>query len=67
VLSLSFLRPLPPLQIDKGHYTTYVKQAGSWMRCDDSWITKATQEEVLRSSAYMLFYVRTTLCYDDDT
>lgn len=45
--------------LSQGHYTSYVKEDGSWYRCDDVWVTAADEDEVLASQAYMLFYRRT--------
>jgi ubiquitin carboxyl-terminal hydrolase 36/42 len=42
-----------------GHYVAYVKDsAGKWWRMDDSTVTGVGAEEVLRQSAYMLYYSR---------
>lgn len=40
----------------QGHYTSYVKEIGRWFRFDDTWVHEVTEEEVLASEAYILFY-----------
>ena len=42
--------------MDGGHYVAYVRHHGQWFKCDDSWVTPATPEEVAASQAYLLFY-----------
>lgn len=42
--------------LQSGHYTSFIRQTGSWFRCDDSLITKASIDQVLSSEAYLLFY-----------
>eukprot|EP01048_Picozoa_sp_COSAG05_P021663 COSAG05_NODE_4063_length_1691_cov_1.011307_1_plen_274_part_00 len=58
--------------LDRGHYIAYVRcmaaaEAGGglgeaagdiWFKCDDSTVTKVSEQEVLNSEAYLLFYVR---------
>lgn len=40
--------------LDAGHYTAYVRQMkGSWFKCDDHMITKASLREVLESEGYV--------------
>ena len=47
--------------LQSGHYTCFIKQAqNSWFKCDDSLVTKASIDEVLRSEAYLLFYHKQT-------
>lgn len=42
-----------------GHYTAYVRGAGgSWFHASDSRVVPATQQKVLASQAYLLFYCR---------
>lgn len=40
----------------QGHYTAYVKEIGRWFRFDDTWVHEVSEEEVLASEAYILFY-----------
>lgn len=47
--------------MDSGHYICYVRKQTLWYKCDDSILTKVTEEEVLGSLAYMLFYIRRVL------
>lgn len=42
----------------QGHYTAFVKEVGRWFRFDDTWVREVDEEEVLRSEAYLLFYVQ---------
>eukprot|EP00824_Muranothrix_gubernata_P007443 TRINITY_DN19503_c0_g3_i1.p1 TRINITY_DN19503_c0_g3~~TRINITY_DN19503_c0_g3_i1.p1 ORF type:complete len:515 (-),score=84.64 TRINITY_DN19503_c0_g3_i1:15-1409(-) len=44
--------------MEKGHYTNYVRKNDRWFRCDDAFITHATQEEALSSQGYLLFYIK---------
>lgn len=42
-----------------GHYTAYVRGAGgSWFHASDSRVVSVTQQKVLASQAYLLFYCR---------
>ncbi|XP_063825048.1 ubiquitin carboxyl-terminal hydrolase nonstop isoform X2 [Ostrinia nubilalis] len=51
--------------LDAGHYTAYVRQMkGSWFKCDDHMITRASLREVLDSEGYLLFYHKTVLEYE---
>lgn len=44
--------------VNTGHYVVYIKNgAGQWLLFDDSVVSKATESEVLASSAYLLFYI----------
>ena len=42
--------------MDGGHYVAFVRHHGLWFKCDDSWVTPATPQEVAASQAYLLFY-----------
>lgn len=46
--------------MDGGHYVAYVRHDGKWFKCDDSWITAASNAEVAACQAYMLFYAQTS-------
>ena len=36
--------------LETGHYTVYIRQeCGEWYKCDDHFVMKATEQEVLRS------------------
>lgn len=48
-------------KLDSGHYITYLQLEGVWYRCDDSWVSKASEDLVRACQAYMLFYVQKTL------
>ena len=41
-----------------GHYTSYTRSAGQWFYQSDTHVRPATEDEVLKSQAYMLFYSR---------
>ncbi|RCK55049.1 Ubiquitin carboxyl-terminal hydrolase 8 [Candida viswanathii] len=43
--------------ISTGHYTVYIKNSGQWYKCDDSVVSLVSQDEVLNSNAYLLFYI----------
>jgi ubiquitin carboxyl-terminal hydrolase 4/11/15 len=44
--------------IGGGHYTSFVRRGDQWWLCDDYSIYKATEDQVLSSEAYLLFYER---------
>jgi len=44
--------------MSSGHYVSNVKVDGSWYHCNDQHVSRSTEGHVLKSSAYMLFYVR---------
>ncbi len=44
-----------------GHYICYIRSSeDKWYKCDDDDVDLVSAAEVARSSAYMLFYQRTT-------
>ncbi|MCO5547981.1 hypothetical protein L7F22_001436 [Adiantum nelumboides] len=45
-------------KLDSGHYITYLQLEGLWYRCDDSWVSKSSEDVVRACQAYMLFYVQ---------
>ena len=51
---------------DDGHYITFrryaTEQSSKWLYTSDEVIETTTQEQVLSSCAYMLFYERTGRC-----
>ncbi|KNC84947.1 hypothetical protein, variant [Sphaeroforma arctica JP610] len=49
--------------LHSGHYTSFVRHADQWFRCDDSVITHARVEDVLTSEGYLLFYIKDELEY----
>ncbi|KAL5018944.1 hypothetical protein ScPMuIL_004666 [Solemya velum] len=50
--------------IETGHYTCYIRQhKDQWFKCDDHMITNASQQEVLNSEGYLLFYHKQILEY----
>jgi len=58
--------------METGHYTSFVKYrdlstTGTyiWIKCDDSSLTKIQTETVMNSKAYLLFYVRANLEYEN--
>lgn len=43
----------------QGHYVSNVKVDDRWYHCNDAFISKSNEEEVLRSNeVYMMFYIR---------
>lgn len=44
--------------MEKGHYTSFVKDGGHWFHCDDHLITRVDVDTVKRCEGYILFYVR---------
>lgn len=44
--------------MSSGHYVSNVKVQDTWYHCNDQHISRSTEDLVLKSSAYMLFYVR---------
>ncbi|XP_041363994.1 ubiquitin carboxyl-terminal hydrolase 22-like isoform X2 [Gigantopelta aegis] len=51
--------------IGSGHYTCYIRlHHNQWYKCDDHMITQATQQEVLNSEGYLLFYHKQILLYE---
>lgn len=49
--------------LNQGHYTCYVQHQNSWFKCDDAYVARVPPLQVLRSQAYMLFYVKRRLKY----
>ncbi|XP_022717448.1 ubiquitin carboxyl-terminal hydrolase 25-like isoform X2 [Durio zibethinus] len=44
---------------ESGHYYAYIKDAmGRWYRCNDSFVSLSTLQEVLSEKAYILFFSR---------
>ncbi|QRW03669.1 ubiquitin carboxyl-terminal hydrolase [Ceratobasidium sp. AG-Ba] len=50
-------------QMDTGHYTNFARCHDRWYRFDDEKVTRSSLQECLRSSAYMLVYVKRHLSY----
>ncbi|EPS70410.1 ubiquitin carboxyl-terminal hydrolase, partial [Genlisea aurea] len=45
---------------DSGHYYAYIKDTlGRWFRCNDSYVSVSTLQEVLSERVYILFFSRT--------
>jgi ubiquitin C-terminal hydrolase len=44
--------------MQSGHYVANVKVDNKWYHCNDQNITYASKESVLKSEAYVLFYIR---------
>jgi len=53
--------------MDTGHYTNFARYAEEWYRFDDDKVTHATLSQVLRSTAYILFYVKRELDYEPES
>ncbi|ORX50361.1 hypothetical protein BCR36DRAFT_583477 [Piromyces finnis] len=41
-----------------GHYTAYVKNNDKWYDCNDSFVSETSENSIITSSAYLLFYER---------
>lgn len=39
-----------------GHYITIARRCEQWMTCDDANVLLASEAEVMKPNAYMLFY-----------
>lgn len=44
--------------ISSGHYTSYCRSGPNWYKFDDAIVTQVDEDQVLRSEAYLLFYMR---------
>lgn len=44
--------------MEKGHYTSFIKDGGQWFHCDDHLVTCVDVDTVKHSEGYILFYVR---------
>ena len=43
--------------LNQGHYVSNVKINGQWFLCDDAFVSRSSEEEVLKNdSVYMMFY-----------
>eukprot|EP01080_Neovahlkampfia_damariscottae_P006153 gene6153-10160_t len=47
--------------LDSGHYVCFIKQDQKWYLCDDEYIYESSIESVMKSEAYLLFYIRKEL------
>jgi len=52
--------------LDNGHYTVFIKlnESQKWYKCDDHFVLEATEDEVLRSEGYLLFYQKQKIEYE---
>jgi ubiquitin C-terminal hydrolase len=45
--------------LNQGHYVSNVKMNEEWFHCDDAFVTRSGEEEVLKDdSVYMMFYAK---------
>ena len=51
--------------LSSGHYTNFARSDKTWYKFDDAWVTAVPEDHVLRSEAYLLFYIRRHLSYED--
>lgn len=52
--------------METGHYTCYIRNAkNTWFKCDDHVVTKVYSNEVLESKAYILFYIKNVIHYEN--
>ncbi|CAE6487435.1 unnamed protein product [Rhizoctonia solani] len=49
--------------MDNGHYTNFARCQDRWYKFDDAKVTRVTLQECLKSSAYMLVYVKRHLSF----
>ncbi|KEP53611.1 ubiquitin carboxyl-terminal hydrolase [Rhizoctonia solani 123E] len=49
--------------MDNGHYTNFARCQDRWYKFDDAKVARVTLQECLKSSAYMLVYVKRHLSY----
>ena len=54
-----------PDDIDTGHYIAYVKNNNCWFQITDEYIAKIDVFKVLEVEAFILFYTRNTLNYEN--
>ncbi|CAO3588838.1 unnamed protein product [Absidia cylindrospora] len=52
-------------RMDTGHYTMFARHREEWFKFDDHHVTMAYQRDVLESKAYMCFYVKKILDYEE--
>ena len=50
--------------LSSGHYTNFCRSGSKWYKFDDAYVSQVDEDQVLRSEAYLLFYMRRHLCYD---
>ena len=43
--------------INQGHYISVIKNKNKWVMCDDKNIYETTEDKVMNSNAYILFYI----------
>jgi ubiquitin carboxyl-terminal hydrolase 22/27/51 len=44
--------------MQSGHYVANVNVDGSWYHCNDAHVSQTTEADVIKSDAYLLFYIR---------
>jgi ubiquitin C-terminal hydrolase len=44
--------------MQSGHYVANVNVDGSWYHCNDAHVSQTTEADVVKSDAYLLFYIR---------
>jgi ubiquitin carboxyl-terminal hydrolase 22/27/51 len=44
-------------EINSGHYISYSKSDSRWFKFDDNKVNLASENDILKANAYMLFYV----------
>lgn len=53
--------------LDGGHYYAFIRHSrNEWYKCDDHWLTLASRDGVLSTHAYLLFYQKEAVLYDND-
>lgn len=43
--------------LQQGHYKASVREGDRWFTCNDTWVTLETEEDILSSQGYLLFYI----------
>lgn len=44
--------------LQSGHYVANVRVENNWYHCNDAHVSYISEEDVLKSDAYLLFYTR---------
>ena len=42
--------------LETGHYSVFVRHSDYWYKCDDHFVMKATEQEVLRSEGCAFYF-----------
>lgn len=50
--------------MENGHYICNVLHEGTWIICNDGFLSPSSLDKVLKSKVYLLFYIREYLDYE---